>query len=513
MPKATHIKIFDTTLRDGEQSPGCSMNKEEKVEIALQLENLGVDIIEAGFAISSKGDFEAIQAIATRVKKPVICSLSRALKIDIEAAAAAIAKAKHQRIHTFIATSSIHMEHKLKMTPEQVLERAVEAVKLAKTFVEDVEFSAEDAGRSDPQFLVKILNAVIKAGATTLNIPDTVGYQTPDEFGRLIHYLKTNVTGIDKVDISVHCHNDLGLATANSLAGVVNGATQIECTINGIGERAGNTALEEVVMALKTRHDFYQKETQINTKEITRSSRLVANITGSLVQPNKAIVGANAFAHEAGIHQDGVLKERRTYEIMDAESVGLNTVELVMGKHSGRAAFADKLKTLGFSLSKEELNKAFERFKALADQKKEIRDNDIISIVSDEVFQAPEVFTLQYVQVVAGNTTRPTACVQLQKAGKTIEATTTGAGPVDALYRAIDSLVNVKFKLVDYIIHSVTDGTDALGEVTVRIQDGENIYTGRGSNLDVLVASAKAYVSAINKLLDAKDQKRVNAKL
>jgi 2-isopropylmalate synthase len=495
------IKIFDTTLRDGEQSPGCSMNKEEKVEVAIQLEKLGVDIIEAGFAISSKGDFDSIVAITQKVKQPIICSLSRAVKADIEAAAESLKWAKQKRIHTFIATSDIHMQHKLKMTPEQVIERAVEAVKLAKSFMEDIEFSAEDAGRSNPKFLVQILNAVIKAGATTVNIPDTVGYQTPNEFGDLIRYLKTNVTGIDKVDISVHCHNDLGLATANSLAGVLNGATQIECTVNGIGERAGNTALEEVVMAIQTRKDIFKAKTGIKTQEIMRSSRLVSNITGSFVQPNKAIVGANAFAHEAGIHQDGVLKERRTYEIMDAESIGLNTVELVLGKHSGRAAFSSKLKDLGFSLSKDELNKAFERFKTLADQKKEIRDNDIISIVSDEVFHVPEIYTLHYVQIVAGNTTRPTACVQLIKEEEILEATSTGAGPVDALYKAIDQLIGRQVNLLDYVIHSVTDGTDALGEVTVRIQDQDAIYTGRGAELDVLVASAKAYISAINKWL------------
>ncbi len=507
------IKIFDTTLRDGEQSPGCSMNMEEKVEIALQLEKLGVDIIEAGFAISSKGDFESIQAISKRLKGPIICSLSRALKADIEASAQAISLAKRQRIHTFIATSDIHMQYKLKMTPDQVIERAVDAVKLAKSFVEDVEFSAEDAGRSDHEFLVKILNAVIKAGATTLNIPDTVGYQTPQEFGQLIHFLKSNVTGIDSVDISVHCHNDLGLATANSLAGVLNGATQIECTINGIGERAGNTALEEVVMAIKTRRDLFTQDTAIRTKEIIRTSRLVANITGSLVQPNKAIVGANAFAHEAGIHQDGVLKERRTYEIMDAESIGLNAVELVLGKHSGRAAFGSRLVELGFQVTPEELNKAFERFKSLADHKKEIRDQDIISIVSDEVFQAPEIFSLHYVQVTSGNTTRPTACVQLLTNGQLIEATATGAGPVDALYKAIETLIGDKLQLVDYVIHSVTDGTDALGEVTVRIQNEDRIYTGRGSNLDVLVASGKALISAFNKLLADRNNPRINAKL
>jgi 2-isopropylmalate synthase len=505
------IKIFDTTLRDGEQSPGCSMNQEEKLEIALQLEKLGVDVIEAGFAISSKGDFDAIANIAAHVKKPVICSLSRALKEDIEASAAAIKNAKNKRIHTFIATSPIHMEYKLKMSPDKVLERAIMAVTLAKSFVEDVEFSAEDAGRSDREFLVRILNAVISAGATTVNIPDTVGYQTPDQFGALIAYLMEHVNGIDKVDVSVHCHNDLGMATANSLAGVMNGASQIECTINGIGERAGNTALEEVVMAIKTRQDIFNCETKIVTPEIMRSSRLVSNITGSMVQANKAVVGANAFAHESGIHQDGVLKQRRTYEIMDAEMVGLKAAELVLGKHSGRHAFGNKVKELGFELSPEDLNKAFERFKALADQKKEVSDKDIASIVADQVYTAPEIFHLEYVQVTAGNTTRPTACVQLSKEGTTLEATATGAGPVDAIYKAIDTVLKETINLVDFSVHSVSGGTDALGEVTVRIRYDDKIFMGRGSDLDVLTASSKAYVAAVNKMLAFRDINTIKA--
>jgi 2-isopropylmalate synthase len=495
------IKIFDTTLRDGEQSPGCSMNKEEKLEIALQLERLGVDIIEAGFAISSKEDFESISLIAKKVKNPIICSLSRSVKADIEAAANAISKAKQKRIHTFIATSPIHMEHKLKKSPKEVIEIAVGSVAFAKEFVEDVQFSCEDAGRSEKEFLVRILNEVIKAGATTLNIPDTVGYLTPDEYGELIKYLKENVAGIDKVAIAVHCHNDLGLATSNSLAGVLNGADQIECTINGIGERAGNTALEEVVMAIKTRPNIFNSKTQINSKEIMKTSRLVANITGSFVQANKAIVGANAFAHESGIHQDGVLKEKRTYEIMDAEMIGLTDSKMILGKHSGRHAFFSKLKDLGFDLTKEDLNKAFERFKKLADLKKEVSDKDLESIVADEIYQVEEVYSLKYVQVVAGNTTHPTATVQLMNKDKIIESAQMGAGPVDAIYRCIDKLIGEEINLVDFSIHSVTGGTDALGEVTVRIAEGDKIFTGRGSSLDVLVSSAKAYVAAINKLL------------
>lgn len=503
------IKIFDTTLRDGEQSPGCSMNKEEKLEVAYQLERLGVDIIEAGFAISSKGDFDSIALIAEKVRKPIICSLSRAVKEDIAAAAASLEKAARKRIHTFIATSPIHMEYKLKMSPDAVVERAIEAVKYAKSFVEDVEFSCEDAGRSDKEFLVRVLTEVIKAGATTVNIPDTVGYQTPDEFGALIRYLMNTVKGIETVDVSVHCHNDLGLATANALAGVLNGASQIECTVNGIGERAGNTALEEVVMAIKTRQDIVHCSTGIKTQEIMKASRLVSNITGSMVQANKAIVGANAFAHEAGIHQDGILKSRRTYEIMDAEMIGLVDTNLVLGKHSGRHAFATRLKDLGFELSKEDINKAFERFKTLADQKKEISDKDLESIVANEVYQAPEIYTLRYVQIVAGNTTRPTACVQLEKEGQLIEGAYSGAGPVDAIYQTIDALIEEPITLVDFVVHSVTGGTDALGEVTVRIQDQGRIFTGRGADLDVLVASTKAYIAAVNKLLFFRESKQI----
>ncbi|MCP4050344.1 MAG: 2-isopropylmalate synthase [bacterium] len=495
------IKIFDTTLRDGEQSPGCSMNKEEKLEVAYQLENLGVDIIEAGFAISSRGDFDSIDTIARHIKTPVICSLARARKEDIDAAAASLEQAENKRIHTFIATSDIHIEHKLRTTPDKVIQMAVESVKYAKSFVQDIQFSAEDAGRSNWDFLVKILSEVIKAGATTLNIPDTVGYMTTMEYGNLIKYLKEKVSGIDTVDLAVHCHNDLGLGTANSLAGIYNGATQIECTVNGIGERAGNTALEEVVMAIETRKDFLNSKTKINTREIMRTSRLVSNITGSFVQPNKSIVGANAFAHESGIHQDGILKQKQTYEIIDPEAVGLSQNNMVIGKHSGRHAFSDKVKELGFDLTVEELNKAFKRFKQLADKKKEVSDRDIESIIADEVYHAPEIYSLEYVQIVAGNTTRPTACVQLISEEKLIEAAEMGAGPVDAIYKTIDKLVGQEIDLVDFSIHSVTGGTDALGEVTVRIRDEDKLFIGRGSSMDVLVASAKAYLAAINKML------------
>ncbi len=508
MPKSSRlIKIFDTTLRDGEQSPGCSMNKEEKLEIAYQLERLGVDVIEAGFAMSSKGDFDSIALIAEKVKTPIICSLCRAVKEDIRIAADSLRHAQRKRIHTFIATSPIHMQYKLKMSPDQVIQRAVEAVTYAKSFVEDVEFSGEDSGRSERDFLVRLYAAVIKAGATVINVPDTVGYLTPDEFGDLIRYLKETVEGIDRVELSIHCHNDLGLATANTLAGIAHGASQIECTINGIGERAGNTALEEVVMAIKIREDVLGCHTQIVTQEIMKSSRLVSSITGSSIQPNKAIVGANAFAHEAGIHQDGMLKSRNTYEIMDAESIGLKDTLLVLGKHSGRHAFDSKLKELGFNLTKDDLDKSFARFKTLSDQKKEVTDKDLESIVSSEVYVAPEIFKLHYVQVSSGNHTRPTACVQLIEDGEMREGTGTGAGPVDAIYRTISSLIEETIALEDYIIHSVSGGTDALGEVTVRIKENDRLFTGRGSDLDILVASAKAYIGAINKLFAFRQRK------
>lgn len=503
------IKVFDTTLRDGEQSPGCSMDIEEKLEVAYQLERMNVDVIEAGFAISSQGDFDSIEKISENIRKPIISSLSRALKDDIKVAADALKKARSKRIHTFIATSPIHMEYKLKMAPEKVIEKAVSAVKYAKEFVHDVQFSCEDAGRSEREFLVKIISEVIKAGATVINIPDTVGYLLPQEFGDLIRYLRENVKGIEAVDLAVHCHNDLGLASANTLSGVLNGATQVECTINGIGERAGNAAMEEVVMALHTRKNSLNLETNIRTTEIIKASKLIQNITGSFVQANKAIVGVNAFAHESGIHQDGMLKHKETYEIMDAEEIGLKRSELVLGKHSGRNAFRDKLTELDFDLNKEELEKAFERFKALADKKKSITDEDIESIVADEVFHAPEIYKLKYVQIISGNTTRPTATVQLEHQDKTIECAEIGEGSVDAIYRAIEKLVKEKINLVDFTIHAITEGTDALGEVTVRIRDDKRIYIGRGSSMDILTSSAKAFVAAINKMLHYRPHERL----
>lgn len=497
----TRIHIFDTTLRDGEQSPGCSMNTQEKLDVALQLERLGVDVIEAGFAISSKGDFESIELIAKHVRTPVICSLCRALPRDIDAAAESVRYAAKPRIHTFIATSPIHMSAKLKMSPDEVLQRAVAAVTHAKKYVEDVEFSCEDAGRSDPAFLATILTQVIHAGATVVNIPDTVGYLLPHEFEHLIRTLMATVPNIHNATVSVHCHDDLGFATANSLAGLLAGATQVECTINGIGERAGNTPLEEIVMALHTRSESLGMQTGIVTTEITPTSRLVSSVTGSLVQANKAIVGANAFAHESGIHQDGVLKSKLTYEIMDAASVGLNQATLVLGKHSGRHAFGNKLSELGYRLTPDAQEKAFERFKAIADSKKTLSDADIHALISDEVVHVDETYHLNYIQIVAGNRTRPLACVQLAHQGQLLEGAHVGAGPVDAIFQTIDRLIQEDIQLVDFSIHSVTGGTDALGEVTIRIQDGRERFTGRGADLDVLVASAKAYIQAINKMI------------
>ncbi len=504
-----HIKIFDTTLRDGEQSPGCSMNQKEKVAVAQQLERLNVDIIEAGFAIASPGDFASIQAIAQAVKTPIICSLARAKKADIQAAADSLALAKRKRIHTFIATSPVHMQYKLMMTPDQVVDTAVEAVRLAKSFVADVEFSCEDAGRSDWDFLVRVVTAAIQAGATTINIPDTVGYQLPDGdrgFGALIAYLMDRVPGIDAVDLSVHCHDDLGLATANALAGVRAGASQIECTINGIGERAGNTPLEEIVMALQVRSDDLGVHTSIHTPEIMAASRLVMRITGSVVQPNKAIVGANAFAHEAGIHQHGMLKNRDTYEIMTAESVGRVDSTLVLGKHSGRHAFIDKLKALNIQASDADITRAFERFKRVCDVKKQLTDRDIEALVMDEQDQGATALVLNTVAVVTGNGPKPSATVSLFQEDRELAGTETGEGSVDAIYNTVDALVGETFDLVDYVIHSVTGGTDAIAEVTVRLQENGQIFVGRGAALDVLVASAKAYINAINQLRDKRDR-------
>jgi len=504
------VLIFDTTLRDGEQSPGASLNTEQKLEIAKQLALLGVDVIEAGFPISSPGDMEAVRVVAEEVKGPTIAALARAMEADVDAAWEALKHAEKPRIHTFIATSDIHMERKLHKTREQVLEMAVAAVSRAKGYCDDVEFSPEDASRSDRKFLAQVLEAVIEAGAKTVNIPDTVGYSTPDEFGGLIAWLCANVPNIKKAVVSVHCHNDLGLATANSLAAVRSGARQVECTINGLGERAGNASLEEVVMALRTRHELFGLDTGIDTTQIYRTSRLVSDLTGIPVQPNKAIVGANAFAHEAGIHQHGVLQSALTYEIMEPASIGLTESRLVLGKHSGRHAFEKKLKELGYELSREDLNRAFARFKELADKKKEISDRDLESIIADEIYTPPETYHLDYVHVISGSGIVPTATVRLtaEAEGEEIVKTGTGVGAVDAIYRTIlaafQSKLHGRPRLVDFSIKSVTGGTDALAEVTVKVADREGrTFTGRASSMDTLEASAKAYVQALNKLVSS----------
>ncbi len=494
------IRIFDTTLRDGEQSPGASMNVDEKIALARQLARLGVDIIEAGFAISSPGDFESIKRIGNEVEGPVICSLARAKKEDIDRAWEALKDAKKRRIHTFHSTSDIHLKHQYRISREEALKRSIEMVKHARSYVEDVEFSPMDATRTDINYLHEVVEAVIAAGAGTVNIPDTVGYALPEEFGALIKGIKEKVRNIDKAVISVHCHNDLGLAVANAIAAIRNGADQVECTINGIGERAGNCSLEEVVMALRTRKDLFGADTRINTEEIIRSSRLVTKITGIPVQPNKAIVGANAFAHESGIHQDGLLKERTTYEIMRPESVGLVKTHLVLGKHSGRHAFRDRLKQIGYELSDEDLNKAFERFKRLADQKKEVFDEDLEAIISDEVQQIQEIYVLKHLSVESGTDRTPTAAVELEVNGRQAKQTGTGDGPVDAVYRTIAAITGTRSRLDAYLVKGITGGTDALGEVTVKVEEEGKKVAGHGADTDIIVASAKAYINALNKL-------------
>lgn len=496
------IYFFDTTLRDGEQSPGVSLNIQEKLQIANQLVKLGVNIIEAGFPIASQGDFESVRTIAKNVKGAVIAGLCRTNFTDIDRCWEAIQYAEQPRIHTFIATSEIHIKHKLRMSHEEVLEAAVAGVKHAKKYTTDVEFSAEDAFRSDLPYLCKVLEAVIDAGATTVNVPDTVGYATPDEYGAFIKHIRDNVPNIDKAVISIHCHNDLGLAVANSLAAIANGAQQVECTINGIGERAGNTALEELVMTLYTRKDIFDKTLNINTEEIYRTSKLVSSLTAMPVQHNKAIVGKNAFAHESGIHQDGVLKERTTYEIMNPSMIGINYNNIVLGKHSGRHAFKDRLIDLGCTLSDEEIEKAFIRFKALADKKKQITDEDLEAIIDDEIKKMPDTYSLEYLHISSGTTITPTATIGLRKDGELIEEAACGDGPVDAIYKAVDKITNVTGTLLGYTINSVTGGKDALGEVTVKIEvENKKVFVGRGVSIDVLEASAKAYVNAINKMV------------
>jgi len=510
--KKKNIIIFDTTLRDGEQSPGASMNIEEKLKIAKQLAKLNVDVIEAGFAFSSPGDFEAIRCVGMEVKGPIICSLARCKPEDIDAAWNALKVADRPRIHTFISTSDIHLKYQFKMTREQALERAIEMVTRAKGYVKDVEFSPMDATRTEVKYLYQMLEAVIEAGATTVNIPDTVGYSMPLEFGQLIRGIKENVPNINKAIISVHCHNDLGLATANSLAALKNGALQVECTINGLGERAGNAAMEEVVMAVKTREDFYNLGSQINTTEIMRGSTMVCRTTGIHVQPNKAIVGANAFAHESGIHQDGVLKEKQTYEIMSPASVGLKENKLVLGKHSGRHAFRKQIETMGYSFSDDEINSLFERFKVLADQKKEMFEEDIEAIIADDIYKIPEYYQIKDLYVESGINKKPNASVSMNIGGDDVSGEGEGDGPVDAAFSAIKALTQTKYKLNSYTVKAITGGTDAQGEVSVRIQDADIIVHGSGADTDIIIASAKAFVNALNRMqykITKREQRKV----
>ncbi len=497
---AETVKIFDTTLRDGEQSPGASMTPDEKIMVAKQLAKLNVDIIEAGFPIASDGDFNAVKRIAGEVKGVEIAGLARANRSDIERAYEAVKLADLPRIHTFIATSPIHIEYKLKMTPEAVIEHAVEAVKFAKGLTDSVEFSAEDATRSELDFLVKIFTKVIDAGATVINVPDTVGYTVPQEYFNIISYLKKNIPNIDKAVISVHCHNDLGLAEANTLAAIEAGARQIETTVNGIGERAGNAAMEEIVMALKTRRDFFKYDTNIITRHIYSTSKLISQITGIVVQPNKAVVGANAFAHESGIHQDGVLKAKETYEIMSPETIGIKTDSLVLGKHSGRHAFKNKLIQLGYDLSDEDFGKAFKAFKSIADKKKVVYDEDVDAIIAENILRIPHKYELKYININSGTFVKPSATIQMEVEGKNILNAEFGDGPVDAAFKTIKKISGIDCKLISYSVKSITGGTDALGEVTVRIEFKGKQASGQGADTDIIVASAKAFVNALNKL-------------
>jgi 2-isopropylmalate synthase len=494
------VIFFDTTLRDGEQSPGASMNVAEKVRLAIQLEKLGADVIEAGFPAASPGDFEAVQAISHKIKNIQVAGLARTSKEDIDKAWGAIKDAAYPRIHTFIATSDIHMKHKLKMNREQVIKTAVESVRYAKGLTDNVEFSAEDASRSDRDFLCRVFEAAIQAGAKTVNVPDTVGYALPNEFGDLISYIRSHTSNINKAVISVHCHNDLGLATANTLAGMIAGARQVEVTVNGIGERAGNTSLEEIAMSIQTRRSVLNLSMGINTKEIYPTSRLVSMITGIVVQPNKAIVGANAFAHEAGIHQDGVLKHRMTYEIMEPEMIGLSSNRLVLGKHSGRHAFRDKLYDLGYELTNDEVNKLFNKMKELADKRKELQDEDIEALVAEEILRIPDIYQLIYLNVVSGTVTIPTATVILKIEGKEEQSSGYGVGPIDAAYNTIARMTGTGSRLVRFSVNSITGGMDAQGEVTVRLEENGLVAMGKGTDPDIITASAKAYINGLNRL-------------
>lgn len=495
------IYIFDTTLRDGEQSPGASLTPEEKVKIALQLERLNVDVIEAGFPVSSPGEMRGVQLISEAISKPIICGLARMVPKDIDACRRALERAKKKRLHVFLATSQIHREHKLHKAKEEILDLAAKNIKSARKDFKDIEFSPEDAARTEPDFLVDAVRAAVEAGATVVNIPDTVGYAVPQEFGALIHHLIKKVPGLGKkVILSVHCHNDLGLATANSLAAILAGANQVECTINGIGERAGNASMEELVMAIDTRQDFLDCHTQIKTEEITKTSRLVSHLTGMVVQPNKAIVGRNAFSHESGIHQDGVLKKRQTYEIIDPKRVGLSGSQIILGKLSGRHAFSERIKKLGYHLAESELDRAFDRFKKIADQKKYVFDEDIDALIQDEITEIPETWKLDYLKTTLETGRPPEAKIRLKRGREILEASSQGDGPVDACYKAIEKLTGLRAKLAYYTIQSVTGGKDAMGEVSVKLQIEGKEVTGRGASTDIIEASVKAFLFAINKV-------------
>jgi len=499
------VIIFDTTLRDGEQAAGASLNLQEKLEIARQLDKLGVDVIEAGFPASSVGDFEAVRLIAQKIRRPIICALTLANIKAIDRAWEAVKEAEHPRIHVFLSASDIHLAHQLKKSRDEVLSMSREMVVRAKSYLDDVEFSPMDASRADPAYIYQILEAVIDAGATTVNITDTVGYATPQEFGGLIQGIRDNLSNIDKAVISVHCHNDLGLAVANSLEAIRVGARQVECTINGIGERAGNASMEEIVMTLKTRQDFFNLTTSIDTTQIYRTSRLVSELTGFSIQPNKAIIGENAFRHQSGIHQDGVLKKAITYEIINPKSVGIPSSALVLSKVSGRHAFKERLSELGYTLSEEALNRAFRGFKELADKKKEIADRDIESLIAEELRTVTEVYHLDHIEVSCGDHSLPTATVRLiGPDGQSLADAALGTGPVDAVCKAINRLVGIPNKLTEFTVKSVTEGIDAIGEVLIRIESDGVTYTGRGADTDIIVASAKAYMNALNRLLAAK---------
>jgi len=496
------VIIFDTTLRDGEQSPGASLNHREKLELAHQLADLGVDVIEAGFPIASPDDFKAVKAIASTVKGPIICGLARCVKADIDRCVEAVAPAKRKRVHVFLATSAIHRKYKLRKARSEILRMAVEGIRYAKKCVNDVEFSPEDASRTEPDFLAQIVEAAINAGANTINIPDTVGYTVPDEFGKLIAYLFQNVQSINKAIISVHCHNDLGLAVANSLAAIKNGARAVECTVNGLGERAGNAALEEIVMILKTRPDHFNNAwTNIQTQKLYKISRLVSRLTGISVQRNKAIVGANAFAHEAGVHQDGILKKRITYEIMRPEDIGIDSgTELVLGKHSGHHAFKHHLEKLGISLNQKELETAYQRFKDLADKKKNIYDDDLLMIAREGMKDNGDVYVLDYLHVTTGTGTVPTATVKIRKGSKLFQEAACGDGPIDATFKTIDRITGKKGKLLDFSLQAISAGKDAVGEVTIRVQFGNDIINAKAASTDIVEAGAKAYISCVNRL-------------